>query len=248
MVKGTFKSGLTAADLKTMGIKLSPPQFDSSLHFDVSVTGDRVEALQNREVFCNVVNFNLRAAGNFIPRLEYAELCSPMYAIQKKMQPADFKVRVFGFVRENRTAVVNWQLEDVATDIKKIWKGIVRQIQLVRAVNDVMPDADKILRAFKVKEVSQDYTGTRVLLGGELAGIQPSIANMTNVSEFAQTQNGDIVMYFSGKYATFTLVNGAKVTFVLENPATGIKSEQEELYQGIFFKGAYHKRRAAGRR
>lgn len=45
MVKGTFKSGLTAADLKTMGIKLSPPQFDSSLHFDVSVTGDRVEAL-----------------------------------------------------------------------------------------------------------------------------------------------------------------------------------------------------------
>ena len=120
--------------------------------------------------------------------------------------------------------------------------------QLVRAVNDVMPDADKILRAFKVKGVSQDYTGTRVLLGGELAGIQPSIANMTNVSEFAQTQNGDIVMYFSGKYATFTLVNGAKVTFVLENPATGIKSEQEELYQGIFFKGAYHKRRAAGRR
>ena len=136
MVKGTFKSGLTAADLKTMGIKLSPPQFDSSLHFDVSVTGDRVEALQNREVFCNVVNFNLRAAGNFIPRLEYAELYSPMYAIQKKMQPADFKVRVFGFVRENRTAVVNWQLEDVATDIKKIWKGIVRQIQLVRAVKD----------------------------------------------------------------------------------------------------------------
>ena len=58
---------------------------------------------------------------------------------------------------------------------------------------------------------------------------------MTNVSEFAQTQNGDIVMYFSGKYATFTLVNGAKVTFVMENPATGIKSEQEELYQGIFF-------------
>lgn len=115
-------------------------------------------------------------------------------------------------------------------------------------MNDVMPDADKILRAFKVKEVSQDYTGTRVLLGGELAGIQPSIANMTNVSEFAQTQNGDIVMYFSGKYATFTLVNGAKVTFVLENPATGIKSEQEELYQGIFFKGAYHKRRATGRR
>ena len=60
MIKGTFKSGLTAADLKTMGIKLSPPQFDSSLHFDVSVTGDRVKALQNREVFCNVVNFNLR--------------------------------------------------------------------------------------------------------------------------------------------------------------------------------------------
>ena len=69
-MKGTFKNGLTAADLKTMGIKLSPPQFDSSLHFDVSVTGDRVEALQNREVFCNVVNFNLRATAGICRTLQ----------------------------------------------------------------------------------------------------------------------------------------------------------------------------------
>ena len=229
-----------------MGIKLSPPQFDSSLHFDVSVTGDRVEALQNREVFCNVVNFNLRAAGNFYSAAGICRTLQPHVRDPEKMQPADFKVRVFGFVRENRTAVVNWQLEDVATDIKKIWKGIVRQIQLVRTVNDVMPDADKILRAFKVKEVSQDYTGTRVLLGGELAGIQPSIANMTNVSEFAQTQNGDIVMYFSGKYATFTLVNGAKVTFVLENPATGDQERTGRTVSGYLFQGCLSQ--AASRR
>ena len=91
-MKGTFKDGLTATDLKAMGIKLSPTQFDSSLHFDISVTGDRVEILQRQEIFFNVVNFNLKAAGlSFILRLEYAELCNPMYAIQKKMQPADFK-------------------------------------------------------------------------------------------------------------------------------------------------------------
>ena len=164
-----------------------------------------------------------------------------MYAIQKKMKPADFKVRVFGSVRENHTALINWQLEDIRADIKKIWKSIVSQIQMVRAMNDVIPDADKIMGAFKVKGVSQDYTGTKVLLGGEFAGIQPSIANMTNVREFAQTQNGDIVMYFSGKYATFTLTNGAKVTFVLENPATGMKSEKEDLYKGIFFQNTYYK-------
>ena len=64
---------------------------------------------------------------------------------------------------------------------------------------------------------------------------------MTNVREFAQTQNGDIVMYFNGKYATFTLTNGAKVTFVLENPATGMKSEKEDLYKGIFFQNTYYK-------
>ena len=34
-MKGTFKDGLTATDLKAMGIKLSPTQFDSSLHFDM---------------------------------------------------------------------------------------------------------------------------------------------------------------------------------------------------------------------
>lgn len=236
-MKGTFKDGLTATDLKAMGIKLSPTQFDNSLHFDISVTGDRVEVMQRQEIFFNVVNFNLKAAGlSFIPRLEYAELCNPMYAIQKKMKPADFKVRVFGSVRENHTAVINWQLENVRADIKKIWKSIVSQIQMVRAMNDVIPDADKIMGAFKVKGVSQDYSGTRVLLGGEFAGIHPSIANMTNVREFAQMQNGDIVMYFNGKYATFTLTNGAKVTFVLENPATGMKSEKEDLYKGIFFR------------
>ena len=178
-MKGTFKDGLTATDLKAMGIKLSPTQFDSSLHFDISVTGDRVEILQRQEIFFNVVNFNLKAAGlSFILRLEYAELCNPMYAIQKKMKPADFKVRVLGSVRENHTAVINWQLEDIRADIKKIWKSIVSQIQMVRAMNDVIPDADKIMGAFKVKGVSQDYSGTRVLLGGEFAGIHPSIANM----------------------------------------------------------------------
>ena len=48
-------------------------------------------------------------------------------------------------------------------------------------------------------------------------------------------------MYFNGKYATFTLTNGAKVTFVLENPATGMKSEKEDLYKGIFFQNTYYK-------
>ena len=241
-MKGVFRKGMTGEELKAMGIKFSQSQYDKDLHFDVEVTGANIESLQNQEMLFNVVNSNLRAAGTgFIPRLEYAELCNPMYAIQKKMKPADFQVRVWGAVREGAPAVINWQLGDVRSDIKKIWKGIISQIQMVRAMNDVMPDADKIMGAFKVKGVSQDYTGTKVLLGGEFAGIQPSIANMTNVREFAQTQNGNIVMYFSGKYATFTLVNGAKVTFVLENPATGMKIEKEDLYKGIFFQNTYYK-------
>lgn len=243
-MKGVFKTGMTGEELKAMGIKFSQSQYDKDLHFDVEVTGANIESLQNPEMLFNVVNANLKAAGtSFIPRLEYAELCNPMYAIQKKMKPSDFKVRVWGSVREGTPAVINWQLGDIRADIKKIWKGIISQIQMVRAMNDVIPDADKIMGAFKVKGVSQDYSGTRVLLGGEFAGIQPSIANMTNVREFAQMQNGDIVMYFSGKYATFTLTNGAKVTFVLENPATGMKSEKEDLYKGIFYKGNYYKRK-----
>ena len=243
-MKGVFRKGMSGDELKAMGVKFSQSQYDKNLHFDIDVTGANIESLQNPEMLFNVVNSNMRAVGStFIARLEYAELCNPMYAIQKKMKPADFKVRVWGYVSEGYPAVINWQLSDIRADIIRIWKSIVSQIQMVRAMNDVIPDADKIMGAFKVKGISHDYAGTKVLLGGEFAGIQPSIANMTNVREFAQTQSGDIVMYFSGKYATFTLVNGAKVTFVLENPATGMKSEKEDLYKGIFYKGNYYKRK-----
>ena len=238
-MSNTFKDGMTMQELKDMKVKLSPSPYDKAMHFDLNVKGEKVEALENKKVLENVVNYNLKAAQDFIPRLPFAEVLDPFYTIRKILKPVDLKVRVFGSADEADGVAFNWQLVDIEEDIKKMWGRIARKIAEVQSAGEVSDNAEKLLGSFEATETSMDSFGTWVTVKG-YDNIKEQIVSMTGISEAVPQQDGSIVLYFKGKYMTFTLKSGEKVFFILRNPSTGMKGETEELFKGVFFEDRYY--------
>ena len=235
----TFKEGMTVQDLKDMKVKLSPSPYDKAMHFDLNVKGEKVEALENKKIMENVVNYNLKAAQDFIPRLPFAEVLDPFYTIKRYLRPVDLKVRVFGSADEADGVTFNWQLVDIEEDIKKMWGRIARRVAEVQSAGDVSDSAEKLLGSFEVAGTSMDSFGTWVTVKG-FESVKEQIVSMTGVTEAVPQEDGSSVFYFKGKYMTFTMKDGEKIVFILRNPSTGMKGETEELFRGVFFEDRYY--------
>ena len=235
----TFKDGMTIQDLKDMKVKLSPSPYDKAMHFDLNVKGEKVEALENKKIMENVVNYNLKAAQDFIPRLPFAEVLDPFYSIKRYLKPVDLKVRVFGSADETDGVSFNWQLVDIEDDVKKMWGRIARRVAEVQSAGEVSDGAEKLLGSFEVHDTCMDSFGTWVTVKG-FESAKEQVVSMTGVTEAVPQEDGSAAFYFKGKYMTFTFKSGEKVFFILRNPSTGMKGETEELFRGVFFEDRYY--------
>ena len=64
-------------------------------------------------------------------------------------------------------------------------------------------------------------------------------ASMTGAAEIIREEDSTVI-YFKGKYMTFTLKSGEKLFFILKNPSTGMKGETEVLFKGVFLDNRYY--------
>ncbi len=234
----TFKEGMTIQDLKDMRVKLSPSPYDKALHFDLNVKGEKVEALGDKKVLENVVNYNLKAAQDFIPGLQYAEVLDPFYTIRSLLKADDLKVRVFGSAEEDGSVSFSWQLADIEEDVKKLWNRIARRISAVESAAEVSDSCEALLSSYKITNISMDSFGTWVTLNG-FDKILEGAASMTGAAEIIREEDSTVI-YFKGKYMTFTLKSGEKLFFILKNPSTGMKGETEVLFKGVFLDNRYY--------
>lgn len=241
------KEGTTMEDLKSAKIRLNTSQFDKKMHFDTVVNGDKVEALLSRSTMLNSIEFNIRVTGNFFNRLKYAEVVSPESVILDIIKPDDLKVRVYGEVENipNARVLYKWQLMDMKADITKVWeKYISSQVRKVNTQQELSPMARQIISRVKVLGVKDDNMGVKIKLDSQINEVGIAISEMLNISGYKVLNDSSVVINVSGRYCS--LSNGAyKITFKMVNPATGAKSEKDELYVGIYEKcsGMYYQKK-----
>lgn len=191
------------------------------LSFDAVVSGAYVNVL-------NTVNFKAFIKSRihtFQPAMfKYSEICPALPLIFDKMQPSDFKVRVFGDVYEhNDFVIVNLQIDELTESLKRIWENkCVNNIQTVTAFSAFDAATQEFFNSFKFEK--SDNVCFSVLVTSEYKPVQ-----MENVTACRLVAQNQYLLNFDN-YCTLKFSNDAIIAFKYMETERGVTAALNVVY------------------
>lgn len=233
-----FSSNMNKADLlallKELKISLKPCEGYKAkyLSFDADVSGKHVAVLNSPQFSA----FILSRIHTFIPtQFKYSEVLPVLPLIFEKMEPSDFKVRVFGNICEDSdTCIVSIQLNELAENLQKIWtKKCITDITSVTAFSTFSADVQKFFKSFTFEK------STKVCYSVLVNGAVP--LQMDNVVSSCLVAPNKYLLSFSG-FCTLRFANNTCISFRFIEKERGAAPV---LFVGFFAENKYYQKELA---
>lgn len=152
-----FSSNMNKADLLALlkELKISLKSCDGYktkyLSFDADVSGKYVAVLNSAQFSA----FILSRIHTFTPtQFKYSEILPVLPLIFEKMEPSDFKVRVYGSIYEDYDkCMVSIQLNELMENLQRVWvKKCIADITPITAFSAFSADKQKFFKLFNFEK------------------------------------------------------------------------------------------------
>lgn len=228
----TICRGMTTAELRQQGVKLSLAGFDGKLHFDFETKGGRLEALQAEGAVDAMITAQMKTVPGLLGSLPYAELMNAGNELLTQAEPDDFRFRVFGETapEDSAQAQVKWYPVDFESCVKKLWKRLTAGIVPVWEKPETGAEAELFAQAGTV-EASEQLGCVAVRVNAQVMALD--LAAMRNISEVIY-QGERVCFVLAGDWGSIALKNGMLITFTAKEGGTGMMGEKKEVFLGVY--------------
>lgn len=199
--------------------------------FDADVSGAYINILHTAD-FKPFIKSRIHT---FQPSVfKYSEIFPVLPLIFDKMEPSDFKVRVYGSVYADTDYVtVNIQFNELMDNFKRIWeKKCITDITPVTALSTFNAAEQEFFKSFRFEK--SPNVCFSVLVTSENKPVQ-----MENVTACRMTAPIQYILQFNG-YCSLKFANGAVISFKFVETERGAAPE---LYAGYYVSGKYYKKK-----